>query len=107
MRAALVGAVLHTINFRLFPEQISYIVSLDGVAIYDIETGIMSERVWAMRGKATASSANADGWEGARFFNVGRLQLLHPDAVVTLGETRRVAPPGKRNSELPRWVPLD
>jgi hypothetical protein len=84
----------------------SYMVSLDGVAIYDKETGIMSERVWAMRGKATASSYLADGWEGGRYFNVGRLQLLAPDAVVDLGPTRRVSPPGKRVAGLDLWVPL-
>jgi hypothetical protein len=86
----------------------AYVLKFDGVSIYDEDSGIMTERVWAMRGKATASSQIAEGWNTARYFYVGRIRMMGSDEVLRLGPSVRVvAPRAKDETGLPQWEPLD
>jgi hypothetical protein len=82
-------------------------VDYEGVSIYDKNSGIMTERVWSMRGKATASSQLADGWGGTMYFQLGRLRKLGDDEKVDLGKTTRTMPPGMKDGRFPTWKPFD
>jgi hypothetical protein len=71
-----------------------YAVVLNGVSIYSPNTGIMTERVYALRGETTASSDLADGWGGSMYFHSGRVRMLNETEKVPCGTTRPVLPPG-------------
>jgi hypothetical protein len=82
------------------------IIAMDmhGVAIVDLDTGILSERVWVVSGEATASSPNTI--LGVGWHHSGRLRMLRPDEVVDVGPTW-VARSSVRGDERPPWVPLE
>lgn len=82
-------------------------ITYDGVALYDPDSGIMTERVWAMRGGATASSAMADGWSGSRYFSSGRLRMIAKDEKVEVGYTGRVSSAGQSVQGVPAWEPME
>jgi hypothetical protein len=68
----------------------------------------MTERVWALTGFPTSSSAISYGQRGNPYHHVGRLRILdnereRPD----VGPTRQVAPPGTEHPVLPAWMPLE
>lgn len=80
---------------------------IEGVSIYDKDSGFMTERVWSLSGNSTASSWLSDGRIDAVYFHNGRVRMLDPDEKVDVGPTRLVAPPGMKSSDLPAWEPLD
>lgn len=82
-------------------------VELNGVSIYAEDTGIMTERVWSIRGFATAGSQLADGWAGTRYFNSGRIRMLDEDEQVELGPTSPMSPPGTLADKWPAWTNID
>lgn len=83
-------------------------VEYDGVAIYDKVSGIMTERVYALHGNATASSQLADGWGGTRYFHTGRVRMLEDDETPpTVRATGRVSPPEKPIADIPLWEPME
>jgi hypothetical protein len=87
-------------------EENSFAMKLNGVSLFDEDTGIMFERVWAVRGQATASSVIADGFAGGRYFYVGRIRMLGEEETPGVGVTQVVAPPHTR-SDLPKWEPME
>lgn len=86
-----------------------YSVNFDGVSIYDPDSGIMTERVYALQGQTTASSATANGFAGGLYFHAGRIQMLNPTDKVPVGFTGQVVPEAlaAKHPELPRWKPIE
>ena len=62
-------------------------LELDGVAIFDPETGIMTERVWSVRGESTASSISV---QPVGYHHVGMLRMLEDDERPNVGQTKLV-----------------
>lgn len=83
----------------------TYTLKAVGVAVFRKSDGIMSERVWAVDGRSTASSAG--GVDTGPFRNAGRIQLLAEGEQVSVGESKQVAWPGKTMEGLDPWVWLD
>jgi hypothetical protein len=85
-----------------------YAVKFNGVALYDPDTGIMTERVYALHGRATASSPSSEIGPGAIYFHTGRIRQLDEQAVVDVGPTGVAAPPGVAavGGGL-AWVPME
>lgn len=89
-------------------ERQSYFTTkLNGVAIYDDKTGIMTERVWSVQGVASAGSYLGEGRSEPRYFHVGKLRQLEDDDTPAVGETMRVANPGQTVSPYPLWEELE
>jgi hypothetical protein len=88
-----------------------YAVKLTGVSLYSPDTGIMTERVYAITGETTASSRLADGWAGSMYFHSGRVRMLGEKDVVDVGPTQVVRPPGAAAGgawgALPAWSPME
>jgi hypothetical protein len=87
--------------------EITYTLKATGVALFEKETGIMTERVWACHGFPTASSAN--GLRTPPYRNVGRMQLLGSGDKPDVGPTRQVAWPTRERemNELAPWVDIE
>lgn len=85
--------------------ELSYDLATTGVAIFERETGIMTERVWVTKGTPTASSAG--GTLNNPFRNVGRIQMLGEADRPDVGVTAQVAWPGRKMEGLVDWVELD
>ena len=77
-----------------------------GVAIFERETGIMSERVWVVQGVATSSSGGM-GTELPPFRNAGRITQLGSADRPSVGPTKQVSPPGRNIEGLDRWVSVE
>lgn len=92
----------------LVEEESYYAAKLNGVALYDPKTGIMTERVFAVHGGATASSSTAEAMVGGSYFHTGRIRQLDERAVVDVGPTGVAAPPGVAavGGGL-AWVPME
>lgn len=85
-----------------------YKVKFNGVAIYSPDSGIMTERVYALSGKATASSALADAFGGSFYYHTGRVQMITKDTKVDVGPTGRSAKPGAAATpDTLVWVPIE
>jgi hypothetical protein len=84
--------------------EMMYDMSATGVAMFDQETGIMTERVWAVHGIPTASG---DVFSGPPYRNVGRLALLGQADRPDVGPSKQVAPPGAVLEGLDRWVDIE
>jgi len=68
--------------------------TLDSVAVFDVQEGMLRERVWASTGTPTASSATAEGARGIEYIQRGKILYLAdsmepPD----LGQTLEVGAP--------------
>jgi hypothetical protein len=85
--------------------EVTYTFDTTGVAVFDRETGIMTERVWVTRGAPTASSAG--GTFNNPFRNVGRIQMLGKTDQPDVGPTRQVGWPGQQMPPLPEWTDLE
>ena len=83
----------------------SFDTRMHGVALIDPDTGILTERVWSVRGAITGSSLH--GFSDLGYGHSGRLRLLEPDADVDVGRSWLASPPGARVPGLPAWVHLD
>lgn len=81
-------------------------LKFDGVAVYDRDTGIMSERVWSIAGKTTASGFFGDR-SPSTYFQVGQFVLLDADTKPDVGRTGMVERPGAPAGRYPAWVALD
>ncbi len=79
----------------------TYKLKLDGVAVYDPDSGIMKERVWALNGTLTASSPGSE--RAAPYLHAGKIRLLDADERPDVGETRQVALPGQQLEEIALW----
>ncbi len=89
---------------RPLPELV-YLYDTDfvGVSLYDPTEGFMTERVWALEAKATASAQFNVGqyWHAGRITRLGDLE--RPD----VGPTRVVGLRGKSVEGVPDWVGVD
>ena len=83
----------------------TYSLETTGVAIFERETGIMTERVWVTNGIPTASSAG--GTLNNPFRNIGRVQMLGQADAPDVGPTVQVSWPGHKMEGLPTWTDLD
>lgn len=87
-------------------DQNFYKLTFDGVAIYD-DNGVMTERVWALQGTATASSLLGD-LANVGYFHSGRIRQLGEKEPAGAGPTRAVGLPGKTEvDDRPVWVPIE
>jgi hypothetical protein len=77
-------------------------LGLNGVAIYNIDNGIMEERVWTMTGVPTATNPSL-----MEYWYSGRIQLLGDDDAPELGPSRQISYPGLEIEGLPVWLPAD
>jgi hypothetical protein len=86
-----------------------YSLKYDGVSIYDPNTGVMTERVYALHGETTASSPLADGFGGSLYFHAGRIRMLDQTTKIPTGPTARVVPPVWQSKfpDLPVWTSLE
>ena len=80
----------------------SYNLSHSGVAVYDIDTGIMTERVWTTQGIPTARSA----LQLVSYRQVGQLTMLDQDEQPDVGQSHQVTLPGVAHDVLPSMKPL-
>lgn len=85
--------------------EVTYTFDTTGVAIFERETGVMTERVWVTTGSPTASSAG--GTFNNPFRNVGRVQMLGQTDQPDVGPSQQVAWPGQEMDGLPSWVFLE
>lgn len=76
-----------------------------GVAVFDRETGVMSERVWVVHGVPTASAGQ--GTQLPPYRNAGRLVLLGKTERADVGPTKQVAPPGWTVNGLDPWISIE
>jgi hypothetical protein len=67
-----------------------FTAAYDGVAIYDPATGVMTERVFAVRGEITAGSPAAAVTSDIRYYHSGRIRMLQPAEQVDVGFSGRV-----------------
>jgi hypothetical protein len=67
-----------------------FTAAYDGVAIYDPATGVMTERVFAVRGEITANSPAATVTSDVRYYHSGRIRMLQPTEQVDVGFSGRV-----------------
>ena len=81
-----------------------YITTMHGIGIIDPSTGILTERVWAIVGQASASSVSALATGG--YSHQGSLRMLGQDEEATVGASMLTAPPGQSADGLPPWTPL-
>ncbi|MCB9677783.1 MAG: hypothetical protein H6737_21955 [Alphaproteobacteria bacterium] len=75
---------------------------MDGVSIYNVDNGIMEERVWSMSGTPTASNESL-----LKYWYSGRIQLLGADDDIDIGPTQQISYPGLEVEGLPVWLPAD
>ena len=80
---------------------------LVGVSVYDGKDGIMTERVWALNGMPTASSAVAEGESGLPYLHAGRIRQIQPSEHPNCGPSTEVAREGVVDPEVPAWLNLE
>jgi len=64
---------------------LSYAMNMEGVSIYQLEGGFMTDRVWFVTGAPTGNF-----WSQTRYFSAGRLEMLAEKQVVDVGAVRQV-----------------
>ncbi len=80
----------------------SYKLHMDGVSIYNLDNGVMEERVWSIIGRPNAfSPSNLKLWYS------GKIRLLGPKEKPDLGPTEQIGYPGIPIEGLPPWTPVD
>jgi hypothetical protein len=78
--------------------------TLTSIAVMDEATGMPSERVWAMLGRATASSVG--NMQNMSLYYAGKVKRIAGDESVQLGPTEVVAPPGQKLEGIGIWEPI-
>ncbi len=105
MNGAREGAALNS-SGTVLSIDMTYTLAATGVALFERETGIMTERVWSVEGRPTASSAGGALINTVPFRNVGKLRILDADENPNLGPSQQVALPGVAIEGLPPWRPI-
>ncbi len=89
---------------RPVPEIVyTYAADFVGVSLYDPTEGFMTERVWALEAKPTASAMFNVG----QYWHAGRITLLGDLDRPDLGPTRVVGLRGRSIQGVPDWVGVD
>ena len=78
-------------------------IELIGVSIFDDQDGFMTERVWALNGKSTASTF----FTTQQYFHAGRITLLGEKDRPSCGTTEVVNAPNQHWPGLSDWVPIE
>ncbi len=81
--------------------------NFNGVAIYDADTGYMTERIWHLVGQPTASSQVSLLGTPPTLGERGRLWQIDPEEYISVGASEQVAPPGVPTAGLSVWTPID
>ncbi len=81
----------------------NYDTSMTGVSIYDADEGFMTERVFAVEGKPTASALFNSG----NYWHAGRIRILGEGEKPSLRMTGIISPRGQPQPGLPKWVPIE
>lgn len=81
-------------------------VQFDGVSIYNLDNGVMTERVWSSVGTITAGSTWAEGGAGSGYFTFGQFRLLEEQDKPAIGDGHLVSPPRQPMEGLPTWLPI-
>jgi len=81
---------------------VNWRLGMDGVSLYNIDNGIMEERVWSMVGKPTASNLSR-----MKYWYSGHIQLLGPNDTVEVGSSEQISYPAIEIEGLPVWLPVD
>ena len=63
----------------------SFAMNMEGVSIYSLEGGFMTDRVWFVSGTPTGNF-----WSQTRYFSAGRLEMLAKKQTVDVGPVRQV-----------------
>ncbi|HHO54662.1 MAG TPA: hypothetical protein ENK18_28245 [Deltaproteobacteria bacterium] len=82
----------------------NYETDLIGVSLFDQADGFMTERVWALEGKSTAS-AQFDN--AGTYFHAGKIYLIGDQDRPTCGHTEVVNGRKQHLPNLPEWVPIE
>ncbi len=82
----------------------TYQTEMHGVALFDLETGTMSERIWAFGGELTASSPNM--LRALKYGHRGHLRLLAARDSPDVGATGMARASMEAPGEEPIWRPL-
>jgi len=77
---------------------------LQGVSIYDEESGFMTERVWYLMGTPTAATL---GGKSLGYWHAGRLRMLDQDEQVDVGPTRQVSLPTRPVDGISAWESIE
>ncbi|MBX2799887.1 MAG: hypothetical protein KTR31_19565 [Myxococcales bacterium] len=85
------------------PTDYTFTGELTSVAVVD-DHGRVTERVWAMLGKPTASSLG--NFQNASVWYAGHARELDEGERPAVGTSGLVAPPGVKTDRVPAWVPL-
>lgn len=81
-----------------------YSCKLESVAVFDATAGLLTERVWAVEGEPTASSAITEGGAGIPYYQHGQLNWIRPgEPAPGLGKTEEIASPGQASDVLRPW----
>lgn len=82
----------------------TYSTKLASVAVYDDQNGYMTERVWAMNARPTASSwVQGD----SHYWHAGRIRQLDPSEKPGVGESTMISAPARHTAGLPDWVSIE
>jgi len=84
-------------------QQLNFITEIVGVSIFDAEEGYMTERVWSLTGKSSASNFFNQG----TYAHAGRIRMLGSKDAPDVGPTRLVSGPTETVRNLERWEPLE
>lgn len=88
-------------KFRV-PMASTYKLNMTGVSIYNVDNGVMEERVWNMSGRPNASTNS-----NLRLHYAGRIRLLADGETPDLGRTGQIGYPRIPLPELPEWETVD
>lgn len=83
-------------------DTIAYALRMDGVSVYNIDNGIMEERVWSIVGTPSAQYLST-----LKYWYSGRIQMLGEQETADVGPTRQMSYPGIEIEGLPVWLPVD
>ena len=89
---------------------LTYSMSMEGVSIYQLEGGFMTDRVWFVTGAPTGNF-----WSRRQYFSAGRLEMLAAKQKMDVGTTQQVwfEPKEIVNEETgetytqPKWVTIE
>lgn len=98
------------IDFTVEPEktlgELIYELNLTGVAVFDPETGILTERVWGIEGTTTGSGL-ISAQSAPPFYYNGRIRMLGTTEAPSCGPTRQISSPTRAVEGLPAWVSIE
>lgn len=86
----------------VFEVPLGYRLDMNGVSIYNVDNGVMEERVWSMVGRPYAQNPG-----NLKLWYTGRIQLLGADDKPDLGPSEQVGYPEAPIPGLPPWTPVD